>query len=159
MAFRAPGDVAPTSDERELLLRFLQLQRDMVVSSTIGLTDEQSRWTPDGRLIALAGIVNHLTHVEWRWINGSLLDEPVSRDEAEFDVGPDRTLAELIRTYDERARLTDQVIRAADGLEEPCGGGAFDLRYVVIHLIEETAHHAGHADATRELLDDTLSGW
>lgn len=159
MVFRAPDNVAPTSNERELLLRFLQLQRDLVVSSTIGLTDEQCRWTPDGRLIALAGIVNHLTHVEWRWINGSLLGEPVSRDETEFDVSSDRTLAELIAAYDDRAQRTDQLVRAADGLDAPCGDGAFDLRYVVIHLIEETAHHAGHADATRELLDGTLSGW
>ena len=83
MVFRTPDDVVPTSDERELLLRFLQLQRELVVASTAGLTDAQSHWTPDGRLIALAGIVNHLTHVEWRWINGSLLGEAVSRDEAE----------------------------------------------------------------------------
>ncbi len=149
--------VEPTPDERELLLRFLNHQRDKVVATTTGLTDEQARARPNGRLIALSGIVNHLTHVEWRWIDGRYLRQPVSRREEEFHVGDDRRLADLVDAYRERARATDRVVREAPGLDVACDGRGdlpgLDLRFVVVHLIEETAHHAGHADATREMLD------
>jgi uncharacterized damage-inducible protein DinB len=167
MPFSAPADPIPTGDERELLLRFLQLQRDLVVAATVGLTDEQARWRPDGHhLIALIGIVNHLVHVEERWIDGSYLRLPVPRrTEAEFDVGPDRTLGDVIAEYDRRATATDAAVRGAASLDAPCLGrpdldpAGIDLRWVLLHLIEETAHHAGHADSTRELLDGRLSDW
>jgi len=49
--FEAPRAAEPTSDERELLLRYLHRQREEVVAAAAGLTDEQARWTPDGRLL------------------------------------------------------------------------------------------------------------
>jgi hypothetical protein len=162
--FGQPLDPPPTSDERELLLSFLQLQRELVVWSTRDLTDAQARWQPDGRLIPIIGIVNHLTHVEWRWIDGSYArKERVWRSQDEFTVGAERTLAEVIDAYATRAELTDRTVRDALGLDVPCvrpeAHRDVDLRWVLVHLIEETAHHAGHADATREMLDGTQSGW
>jgi hypothetical protein len=140
----------------------LQLQREMVVSSTIGLGEEQARWRPDGeRLISVIGVVNHLTCVESRWIDGSYARKPaVQRTEAEFTVGDERTLADVVDAYATRAEETDRVVRAGPGLDAPCvyPEGA-DLRWVLLHLIEETAHHAGHADSTRELLDGQVSDW
>jgi uncharacterized damage-inducible protein DinB len=160
--FRTPTDIEPTSDERELLLRYLQLQRDMVVSATVGLSEEQARWRPGGEhLISVIGIVNHLTCVESRWIDGSYAREPsVQRTEAEFTVGEERTLADVVDAYAERAEKTDRVVRAAAAVDAQCmyPEGA-DLRFVLLHLIEETAHHAGHADSTRELLDGHTSDW
>ena len=149
---------SPTTDERELLLTFLAHQREKVVATLGGLSDEDARRRPDGKLISLAGIVNHLTHVEWRWIDGSLLRETVSRSEEEFHPGDDVSVADLLAAYTQRARDTEAAVRAASGLDAPCVGRApglegMDLRFVLVHLIEETAHHAGHADATRELLD------
>jgi hypothetical protein len=47
--------------------------RGAVMRKVDGITDEQARWTPDGRLTSLIGIVNHLIHVEWRWIDGAML--------------------------------------------------------------------------------------
>jgi uncharacterized damage-inducible protein DinB len=166
MRFTAPTGPEPTGDERELLLRFLQTQRELVVWATADLTDEQARWRPDGdRLIALIGIVNHLVHVERRWIDGSYARQPVdARDEGEFTV-VDRTLGEVVGAYAQRAEDTERTVRAAPSLEVPCVtppgfmSDAIDLRWVLLHLIEETAHHAGHADATRELLDGRSSGW
>ena len=61
-----------------------------------GLTDADARWTPDGRLIPLLGIVNHLTHVEWRWIDGGMLGQETSRSEAEFRPGPELTLESAV---------------------------------------------------------------
>ncbi|MGZ4677783.1 MAG: mycothiol transferase [Acidimicrobiia bacterium] len=82
--FPPPGPVPASADERELLLSFLRHQRELVVSTAVGLTEEQARWQPDGRLIPIIGIVNHLTHVEWRWIDGGMRGERTSRSEAEF---------------------------------------------------------------------------
>jgi len=103
----------------------------------------------------LLGIVNHLTHVEWRWIDGGMRRESVSRSEQEFRPGPDLTVADAVAGYRTRAAATDAVIRSCP-LDAPCAWGAdTDLRWVVLHLLNETARHAGHADATRELLDGT----
>ena len=64
------GFPAGSDDEKELLLQWLGYLRGAVIRNLDGLDDGQSRWTPDGRLISLVGIVNHLTRVEWRWIDG-----------------------------------------------------------------------------------------
>lgn len=155
-AYPKPTFPAGTPDERELLLRWLNYLRGAVISKLDGLTDEQGRWRPDGSLISLLGIVNHLTHVEWRWIDGGMLGSEVSRSEAEFSPGPELTVPAAVATYRDRAAATDAVVRSMPSLTEPCRlGEDTDLRWVLLHLINETARHAGHADATRELLDGT----
>ena len=145
-----------TPDERELLLRWLRYLRGAVVRKAAGITDEQARWRPDGALISLLGIVNHLTRVEWRWIDGGMLGRPTDRTEDEFTPGADLTLAEALDAYRTRAAATEAAVAAIPSLEQPCTvqTGA-DLRWVLLHLINETARHAGHADAVRELLDGT----
>ena len=162
--FGPPRDVPASSDERHLLLGYLQLQRELVVSSTVGLSEDQARLRPEGRLISLIGIVNHLIRVEERWIDGSFSRQGVDvwRSEEEFTVGPERTLAEVVGAYGARAEATEQTVRGAFGLDAPCVAPdqpGIDLRWVLLHLIEETAHHAGHADATREMLDGHRSDW
>ncbi len=82
----------------------------------------------------------------------------MSRTEEEFHPGDDATVEAVLAGYAQRARDTDAAVRAASGLDAPCVGRApslegMDLRFVLVHLIEETAHHAGHADSTREMLD------
>jgi uncharacterized damage-inducible protein DinB len=142
-------------DDRELLLDWLRYLRSAVLRKLDGLSDEDARWRPDGALIPLLGIVNHLTHVEWRWIEGGIRGAEVERSEGEFEPGPELTLAAAISTYKDRAAATDHAVRSMP-LDSPCQWGVgTDLRWVLIHLINETARHAGHADATRELLDGT----
>ncbi|MDQ3158188.1 MAG: DinB family protein [Actinomycetota bacterium] len=142
-------------DERELLLSWLHYLRGAVRRKAEGLSDEQARSTPDGALISLIGIVNHLTHVEWRWIDGRMLGQEFSRSEAEFSPGPELTLEAALVAYGERATATDATVRSMP-LDSPCREGkGTDLRWVLLHLINETARHAGHADATREFLDGT----
>ncbi len=144
------------ADERELLLSWLEYLRGAIVRKVDGLSDDDGHWTPDGRLIPLVGIVNHLTHVEWRWIDGGMLGEEVSRHEEEFHPGPELTVEAALAAYRERATATDATVRSMPSLEVPClRGQGRDLRWVLIHLINETARHAGHADAVRELLDGT----
>lgn len=144
-------------DERQLLDGTLAFLREAILRRVDGITDEQARWTPEGGLLPLIGIVNHLANVEWRWIEGAYRDGEVARSEEEF-VAADVSLDEAIAAYRERGRLTAEAVAAASSMDER-GEGAFgeelDLRWILVHLIQETARHAGHADATRELLDGT----
>jgi hypothetical protein len=162
--------VAPTDDERELLLRFLDRQREEVVATAAGLSETQARWTPDGKLLPIIGVINHLTYVEWRWIDGRYLRAEFPPRTDEFHPSRAVSLAEVISDYWARARRTEEVVRLAPSLDVACVGGEgggppvhvplgladpIDLRWILLHLIEETAHHAGHADSTRELIDGT----
>ena len=155
------ADDFPTGDpdELELYLSWLGYLRGAVLRKADGLDDEGARWTPEGRLIPLIGVVNHLTRVEWRWIDGAMLGQEVERTEEEFHPGPELTLDAAVRAYRERAVATDEAVRRIADLSTPCLEGSadnpLDLRWVLLHLINETARHAGHADATRELLDGT----
>lgn len=143
------------ADERELLLSWLGYLRAAVLRNAEGLSEQDAHWTPDGALVSVIGIVNHLTHVEWRWIDGGMLGHEVSRTDEEFRPGPELTIEGALEAYRHRAAATDAVVRAT-ALDAPCGRGeGIDLRWVLLHLINETARHAGHADATRELLDGT----
>src|SRR4051812_41203284 len=72
-------DPAPSKDERELLLAWLGHLRTAIVRKLADLDEAQARWAPDGALIPLLGIVNHLTHVEWRWTDGQMLGAATSR--------------------------------------------------------------------------------
>ena len=140
-------------DERELLLSWLGWLRGAVLRKIDGLNEVDARWTPDGSLISLLGIVNHLTHVEWRWIDGAMRGMDTSRLDEEFRPGPELTVDSTVASYRARAEVTNAHVRSTS-LTQPAGtGDGTDLRWVLLHLINETARHAGHADATRELLD------
>jgi hypothetical protein len=142
-----------SDDEHELLLGWLDYLRGAVVRKVSGISDADGRWSPDGHLIPLLGIVNHLTHVEWRWIDGAMLGDEVSRSETEFTPTEDLTVVGALAAYRERAARTDAVARSLPLTESTQLADGTDLRWVLLHLINETARHAGHADATRELLD------
>lgn len=145
-------------DERELLVQWLDYLRGAVLRKADGLDDRQARWTPEGRLIPLVGILSHLTNVEWRWIDGGFRGAEVDRHESEFR--PESlTVAAAREAYERRGVDTDAFIRATDlGQRSSPSSWAegHDLRWVTLHLINETARHAGHADATRELLDGVV---
>lgn len=141
-----------------MLLAWLAYLRGAVLRKLDGLTDEQARWRPDSKLISVLGVVNHLTHVEWRWIDGGFGGAVVSRSDEEFDPGPDLTVSSAREAYLERGIATGNVVRSVASLEARCArrtDKGTDLRWVLLHLINETARHAGHADAVRELLDGT----
>jgi hypothetical protein len=145
-----------SDDEKELLLQWLGYLRGAVRRNLDGLDSAQVRWTPGGKLIPLIGIVQHLTRVEWRWIDGAFAGVEVSRSEEEFRPGPDLSLDAALMAYREQATVTDARIRSlalTQSSDADSWGEGKDLRWVVLHLINETARHAGHADATREMLD------
>lgn len=150
-----PEATFPTgsADERELLLSWLAWLRGAVLRKIDGLSDTDARWRPDGKLISLLGIVNHLTHVEWRWIDGAMQGLETDRQETEFSPGAELTVRSAVAAYASRAAATDSYVRSVPLTRLTRNPDGTDLRWVVLHLINETARHAGHADATRELLD------
>ena len=170
MRFASPRSPSPSPDERESLLGYVRWQREQVAATANGLSEEQIRWTPGGRLLPIIGIINHLTHMEWRWVEGRYLGSPFPPRQKEFYLGPDVTGDQVIEAYWDQAQRTEGIVRGAPSLTVPCLGDEggrgpahvllgfdepVDLRWVLLHLLEETAHHAGHADATREMLDGT----
>ena len=104
---------APTADERELLLGFLQHKREEAIATAAGLDEDQLRWSPDGGLLPIIGILNHLAHVEWRWIEGRYSQVPFPEREEEFKVGRERTGPAVITAYRAQAARTDEIVRAA----------------------------------------------
>jgi uncharacterized damage-inducible protein DinB len=146
-----------TPDEVEMYLRWLAFLRGAVLRKASGITEEQARWQPEGRLIPLIGIVNHLTGVEARWIDREMLGREAGKPEDEFSPGASVTIRTAISAYEARAAATDAAVREISDLTTPSRyGQSTDLRFVLVHLINETARHAGHADAVRELLDGTV---
>lgn len=149
-------------DERETILGFLDWKRAAVLHTARKLTDEQGRWTPDGKLLPIAGIINHLTCVEARWIAGRYLSEDAPVADADSEFGTSVPLTDLIAAYCDRRIRTNEIVRSAPTLDEPAPGGHrplpdLTLRWALLHVLDETCQHAGHADATREMLDGQRS--
>ncbi|MEO8693959.1 MAG: DinB family protein [Acidimicrobiales bacterium] len=161
-----PGQAPPLTDERELLLAYIEQQRDGIRNAAYGLTDEQARLVPSASSLSVGGLVKHAIDMEKGWIDMVLQRQSgasAASYEDNFRLGPDETLSSVLARYDDVARETVSVIRAIDdlGREVPVPKGvpwypdidAWSVRWVLLHLIEEIARHAGHADIVRESID------
>ena len=156
-------------DERELLLAYLAQQREGVRNAAHGLTDEQARRTPLASALSIGGLIKHLAQTETGWIDTALQRDSGTGEDRASDygenlrLGADESLAEVLVRYAEVAADTEAVIAATD-LDQaipvpkgvpwfPADVEAWTVRWVVLHLIEETSRHAGHADIIRESVD------
>jgi uncharacterized damage-inducible protein DinB len=157
--------------EREGLLAFLQHQREAVRNATLGLQDDQARRRPTPSELTLGGLVKHLADAERGWIdrvaNVPPVDASIDDYMASFVLADDETLAGILDQYEEASARTDEVIKSVDdlGRRVPLPDAPWypdssrcTVRWILLHLIEETARHAGHADIIREALDGALSG-
>jgi uncharacterized damage-inducible protein DinB len=164
--FSMPGQVPPVADEREGLLAYLAHQRYVLRLAAYGLTDEQARETPTRSALSIGGLIKHVAATERGWIDLVLQRAGGSEDDyhANFRMEPDESLAGILATYDEVAAETERVIAGIADLGKPVpipkgvpwfpsDVDAWSVRWVLLHLIEETARHAGHADIIRESLD------
>ncbi len=149
--------------EREQLTGFLDFLRATVVVKARGLTDEQARRPlVPSELTTVAGLLSHLRYVEQYWF-GVVFDgrpdvwaERLAADrDAEFRAGLVTPLAELVADYVAECALSREVTAklALDATATTSRGQPVNLRWVLIHMIEETGRHAGHLDLLRELLD------
>ncbi|MCU1352575.1 MAG: mini-circle protein [Acidimicrobiales bacterium] len=144
-----------TGDERETVLALLRYQRASVVRKVTGIDDEAARRSLVASGTTLVWLVKHLTTAEMTWVLHRFAGEDLApRDDT---VRPDDSLAAAIEAYEATWARVDAVVAAAPSLDDPCrrlGDAApVNLRWVLMHLLEETARHAGHADILRELVD------
>jgi len=140
--------------ERDTMMALLQFQRESLVRKVTGVDRAAAARSPVPSGITLLWLVKHLTVAEQLWFLARFAGQHVDqRDEMVTD---DDTVESLARSYEEAWTRVDAVIAAAD-LDEltrkPDSRGPVSLRWVLAHMLEETARHAGHADILRELID------
>jgi Protein of unknown function (DUF664) len=164
----------PLAGERADLLASLASSRHFLRHTARGLTDEQAARRTTVSELCLGGLIKHVTLVERRWarfITGGPSamagDEPGPGDwTAGFRLLDGETLAGLLLDYAEAARTTGEIVAGLPSLDishplpeapwfEP--GARWSARRVLLHVIAETAQHAGHADIIRESLDGAKS--
>ena len=166
-------DPPESGPEAAQLAAFLDFQRATVLLKCEGMTAEQlARAAVPSSGLTLGGLLNHLALVEDTWFRVRMLGEeplPLWQD-VDWDADPDwefRTAAsidpdelrERYRTACERSREAVRSIGDLDRLSVAVSrrtGEYFDLRWIMLHMIEETARHAGHADLLREAIDGTV---
>ncbi|MFD0429065.1 DinB family protein [Streptomyces zhihengii] len=141
------------------------MQREIVHFKCEGLAEEDAHRAvlPSSPLMTVAGIVSHLRWTEQTWFEVLFLGRPAegpqfSEDPEDLDMRVEGVpLARLLDDYREQCAISDEIIAAHDldevGRHPDFRSAAASLRWMVIHMIEETARHAGHLDAVRELLD------
>ncbi len=158
----APDELVSTGTERDVLEAFLDFHRGVIQRKARGLSEEDARRKLVPSLTTLAGLVKHLIGVERHWFQAVLAQSPArslpanSRgDDASWLVDDGETLDGLIAEYDRTCSWSRQAA-ARFALEDAVPHrrlGQVSLRWIYVHMIEETARHAGHADILRELTD------
>lgn len=150
-----------TGEEKDSLKTSLERHRQAVLWKVEGLDDAQLRkpMTPSGT--TLLGLVKHLGAMEYNWFSETFGREteplPLADDDPEMDlrIEPDETTADVLAFYARSCAASDAVIAETD--VETTGtawfGEQVSMRWALIHMIEETARHAGHMDIVRELID------
>ena len=161
-------DPPETGTELEQLTRYLDYQRETMLLKAEGLDRQQLAQTHPPSTLTLGGLLNHLALVEDSWFPVRFAGRPDDELWAgiDWDADPDyefRTAAELEpdelrRRYEQACARSRKVVAGAESLDQlsvqPRGNGArFQLRWMLLHMIEETARHAGHADLLREAID------
>jgi Protein of unknown function (DUF664) len=156
-------DAAHQGDERTTLVGFLQRQRDLVAWKLRDAPDDvlRSVRTPSG--VTLHGVVRHLENVERSWFREVFAGEEDLRydwtdddPDGEWHVPDDVTMADLLANYAAETGRCDIVIAAAPSLDDVGETRDCSLRWIVVHLIEETGRHLGHIDLLREQADGAV---
>ncbi|MCA1713557.1 MAG: DinB family protein [Actinobacteria bacterium] len=159
------------ANERTMLEQYLDFQRATMLWKTEGLADDQMRQTAAASSLTLAGLLKHLALVEDHWFRVILLGEDPDelwRDidwdadpDWEFRTAADDTREELVALYERTCAASRDAVASRDSLDalsaKPSRRTAepFTLRWILLHMIEETARHNGHADILREAIDGT----
>jgi uncharacterized damage-inducible protein DinB len=179
----------PIADERAGLKEYVAAQQYAFHTVAFGLTDEQARSTPSVSAMSIGGVIKHVTHCQHGWMQRVAaapelcdmdkmpVEDQQSVYEDEFVMREDETLAELLAKFDEQNAETIRLIETTDlGAAVPIPQQvpwfpkdvpAWSVRWVIFHLIEELARHAGQADVIRETIDGAtmyellagLEGW
>jgi uncharacterized damage-inducible protein DinB len=155
--------VIETGTEREALCGFLDEQRDALIRKVQGLSEEDARRAPTVSSMSLLGLLKHSVTWERRWFQvivagrvraGEWPGQDEDRDST-FDLADEDTVSSVLADYREQIAISREIVADRDLGAPVVRTDLIDqnLRYVVIHMIEETARHAGHADIIRETID------
>lgn len=173
-----PGERPAVTGERADWLETLAKHRHFLRFTTRELTDEQARLRTTVSELCLGGLIKHVTEVERSWGNfilhgpsdmpdfTAMTDADWARRADGFRLLPEETLAGVLADYADVARRTDELVTTLPDLDaawplprapwsEP--GAQWSARQVLMHIVSETAQHAGHADIIRESLDGARS--
>jgi uncharacterized damage-inducible protein DinB len=165
-----PTEPDRDGSELELLEQYLDVQREALLAKTEGLDHEQMAQSHPPSTLTLGGLLYHLSLAEEDWMEIHFSGQP-DRDpfvDADWVADPDWQFRapvelrpeQLRQRYREACSRSRAVVREATSLEQssrkPVHGEHFTLRWVLLHLIEETARHAGHADLLREAIDGSV---
>ncbi|MFF5900361.1 DinB family protein [Streptomyces argenteolus] len=158
----APGD------ERGALLAFVEAQRGAIRRSVLGLTEEQAAGRPVPSELSLSGLVKHVAEMELNWLRLAQ-QRPNEKQRSQetwadsFRLVGDETVPRILDFWAEVAAETDTFIRhEVDSMDDTFPlppapwfpeDGRCSMRWLLVHLVEELARHAGHADILRESLD------
>jgi uncharacterized damage-inducible protein DinB len=164
--------------ERTDLLAILGKHRHFLRFTTRDLTDEQAAKRTTASELCLGGLIKHVTAVERAWVNfivtggaamssfSEMTEQDLAARAAEFQLLPGETLAGVLEAYAEVAARTDELVTTLPDLDAAwplpaapwfAPGESWSARRVLLHIIAETAQHAGHADIIRESLDGAKS--
>ncbi|MFD5377498.1 DinB family protein [Streptomyces griseoincarnatus] len=168
------AEAPAVTGEHADLLETLAKHRDFLRFTTRDLTDEQAGLRTTKSALCLGGLVKHVTATERNWMNfilegpsamkdfTEMTEEDFARRADEFKMLPGETLAGVLDAYAEVARRTDEVVAGLPDLNASWplpkapwfeGQPEWSARRVLLHILAETAQHAGHADIIREALD------
>ena len=150
-----------------MLVSFLDYYRETMIGMLDGLDEDQVRWTPSATANSLLGMVNHLTYVEHWWFHECFLGRDADlpdifgedRD-ADFRPPADQTVGFTVERFRAACARSNEITSTAS-LDDVAAHThhkqrGVTLRWILVHMIEETARHAGHADITRELIDGAV---
>jgi uncharacterized damage-inducible protein DinB len=156
-------DLGGTAEPRAMLDGFLDWYRGVCIHELAGLSPAEAVRVPTPTGLTLLGTVQHLAWDERVWFGHYFLGEP--HDPADVDesfaVAPDATIESVVADY-EAACARSREIAAAAPLDRRAAVthrvfGEVTLEWIILHMIEETARHAGHMDVLRELTDGRTS--
>jgi hypothetical protein len=159
---KVPESVPPVTDERNGLLVFLDAQRAALRNSVKGITEFQAHQIASASTMSLISLLHHVNRMEQRWTQVAIVGRPlpgvwpVTDPAADFRVGPDERVANVLAAYAGTAAETNRIVAGVPDLGQLCAdvvSSHLSVRWVLLHLIEETARHAGHADIIRESID------
>ena len=184
-----PAMPPPIADERAGLMEYVAAQQYAFHAIAFGLTDEQARSTPSVSALSIGGLIKHVTNCQHGWMERVAAapeltesDKRPMADQAadyqdEFVMREDETLAGILAEFDKQNAETLRLIETSDlGAAVPIPHqvpwfpkdvAAWSVRWVMFHMIEELARHAGQGDIIRETIDGAtlyellggLEGW
>lgn len=142
-----------------MLVDFLDYLRDSVIRKVQGLPEEQARAAGVLSGTSLMGLVKHLVRVEIVWFPHTFAGEDVWVPHDAL--GPDDRVDHLVADYRAAIARSNEIVAACDDLDTRAARSAVapeppTLRWILVHMVEETARHAGHADILREQIDGSV---